>query len=236
MTPHDIQKRRKEQSINRIAYYRCTKTMQHSNSVCTVNALNADAVERQVIEYLSVLSEQAEWGKVTVEELTPDQKEQVRSLEQEGIRLKASLNRLEREIDRLVRGVGQGTVSVQRLEQEMHRQQKEQKDLEAQYQVVQRQIQEHITREYDAEIVLQNLKDFRRVFAALLPKEQAEVLRCLVRDIVVYPDKLVFNIFELAEVETGSKLRKGWLPEHENCGQWRCLILVPGTAGTVKRP
>ncbi|MBP6605069.1 MAG: hypothetical protein KA240_05250 [Nitrospira sp.] len=34
MTPHDIQKRRKEQSINRIAYYRCTKTMQHSNSVC----------------------------------------------------------------------------------------------------------------------------------------------------------------------------------------------------------
>ena len=46
--------------------------------------------------------------KVTVEELTRYQKEQVRPLEQEAIRLKASLNRLEREIDRLVRGVGQG--------------------------------------------------------------------------------------------------------------------------------
>jgi chromosome segregation ATPase len=106
------------------------------------------------------LSQQAEWVKVTVEELNRDQKEQVRPLEQEAIRLKASLNRLEREIDRLVRGVGQGTVSVQRLEDEMRRQQQEQHSLETQYQAVQRQIQEHTAREYDSEVVLRNLKEF----------------------------------------------------------------------------
>ena len=50
--------------------------------------------------------------------------------------------------------MGQGTVSVQRLEQEMHRQHKEQRGLEAQYQAVQRQIQEQSAREYDSEIVL----------------------------------------------------------------------------------
>ena len=66
--------------------------MQHSNSVCTIKALNADAVERQVIEYLSTLSQQAEWVKVTVEELNRDQKEQVRPLEWEGIRRWAGLN------------------------------------------------------------------------------------------------------------------------------------------------
>ena len=125
MTPHDIQKRRKEQSINRIAYYRCTKTMQHSNSVCTIKAFNADTVERQVMEYLSTLSEPVEWVKMTVEELRRDQQERVRPMEQQAIRVRASVDRLEREIDRLVRGVGQGTVSVQRLEQEMHRQHKE---------------------------------------------------------------------------------------------------------------
>ncbi len=216
MTPHYTQKRRKDQSINRIAYYRCTKTMQHSNSICTIKALNADAVEHQVVEYLSTLSQQAEWVKVTVEELNRDQKEQVRPLEQETIRLKASLNRLEREIDRLVRGVGQGTVSVQRLEDEMRRQQQEQDSLETQYQAVQRQIQEHTAREYDSEVVLRNLKNFQRIFSALLPKEKMEVLRCLVRDIIVHPDKLVFNIFELAEVGTSSQERKGWLPGQDS--------------------
>ena len=216
MTPHYTQKRRKDQSINRIAYYRCTKTMHHNNGVCTVKALNANDIERQVIEYLAGLSQRAEWVKTTIEDLNRDQKQRVRPLEQEGIRLRAALDKLEREIDRLVRGVGQGTVSVQRLEQEMFRQQKEQQGLEAQYQAVQRQIQEQATREYDAEIVLRNLQDFQKVFAALLPQEQCEVLRCLVRDIVVYPDKLVFNIFELAEVGTSSQQRTGWLPGQDS--------------------
>ena len=224
MSPHYTQKRRKDQSINRIAYYRCTKTMQHSNSVCTIKALNADAVENQVVEYLSTLSQQAEWVKVTVEELNRDQKEQVRPLEQEAIRLKASLNRLEREIDRLVRGVGQGTVSVQRLEDEMRRQQQEQHSLETQYQAVQRQIQEHTAREYDSEVVLRNLQNFKRIFAALLPKEKMEILRCLVRDIIVHPDKLVFNIFELAEVRTSSQERKGWLPDTDEDRLWIATI------------
>jgi len=94
----------------------------------------------------------------------------------------------------------------------MRRQQQEQHSLETQYQAVQRQIQEHTAREYDSEVVLRNLKNFQRIFAALLPKEKMEVLRCLVRDIIVHPDKLVFNIFELAEVGTSSQERKGWLP------------------------
>lgn len=184
-----------------------------------------------MIEYLSTLSQQAEWVKVTVEELNRDQKEQVRPLEQEGIRLKAGLNRLEREIDRLVRGVGQGTVSVQRLEDEMRRQQQEQHSLEAQYQAVQRQIQEHSAREYDSEIVLRNLKDFQRIFSALLPKEQMEVLRCLVRDIIVHPDKLVFNIFELAEVGTSSQERKGWLPMADQTEHWQYAVRISTLKG-----
>ena len=108
----------------------------------------------------------------------------------------------------------------------MHRQHKEQQGLEAQYQTVQRQIQEHSAREYDSEIVLGNLKDFQRVFAALLPTEQMEVLRCLVRDIVVHPDKLIFNIFELAEVGTSSQQRKGWLPHSDESRHWSCSIRI----------
>ena len=45
-------------------------------------------------------------GQTTVEDINQDQKERVRPLEQEAIRLRAGIDSLEREIDRLVRGVG----------------------------------------------------------------------------------------------------------------------------------
>ena len=73
--------------------------MHHNNAVCTTKALNADSVERQVIEYLSTLSQQADWVRGNIEELNRDQKERVHPLEQVAIRLRASLDRLEREID-----------------------------------------------------------------------------------------------------------------------------------------
>ena len=212
MTPHYTQKRHKDGSIYRISYYRCTKTMHLNNGVCTIRHLNANQTERLVIQYLADLSQNADWVKGTVEDLNRDQKEKVRPLEQEAIRLRAKLDQLEREIDRFVRGVGQGTVSVQRLEQEMREREKGRLALEAQYEDVQRQICEQVARDYDAEIVLRNLRDFRKVFDALAPQEQAQVLRCLIRDIIAYPDKLVLNIFELAELTPGSQQRTNWLP------------------------
>jgi hypothetical protein len=74
-------------------------------------------------------------------------------------------------------------------------------------------VREQVVRDYDAEVILQNLHDFRKIYHALAPQEQAEVLRCLVRDIDIYPDKLHLNIFELAELTPGSQKRIDWLPE-----------------------
>lgn len=65
-------------------------------------------------------------------------------------------------------------------------------------------------RDYNVEVVLRNMQDFRRIFDALAPQEQAEVLHYLVMDVIVYPNKLTFNIFELAELTPDSKKRKDW--------------------------
>ena len=216
MSPHYTQKRRKDGSIYRIAYYRCTKTMHLNNAECTIKHLNADHVERLVIQYLADLSQNAAWVNGTVEDLNRDQKEKVRPLEQEAIRLRAKLDQLEREIDRFVRGVGQGTISIKRLEQEMRDRENTRQSLEAQYTTVQRQISDQAGRDYDAEIILRNLKDFQRVFDALASPEQVEVLRCMVRDIIVHPDKLLLNIFELAELAPGSQKSIAWLPGQDS--------------------
>lgn len=50
----------------------------------------------------------APWVQTTVEDINQDQKERVRLLEHEAIRLRAGIDSLEREIDRWVRGLGQG--------------------------------------------------------------------------------------------------------------------------------
>ena len=216
MTPHYTQKRRRDGSVSRIAYYRCTKTMHKSTHMCTIKSLNANDIERVVVQHVMKLCQNSGLVNMTIEELNRDQKEKLKPLEQEAIRLRARLDELEREIDRFIRALGQGTISVKRLEQEMRQREKDREALQVQYDHVQRTMQEQAGRDYDAEVVLQNLQDFQKIYHALAPQEQAEVLRCLVRDIDVYPDKLLLNIFELAELTSGSQKRIDWLPGQDS--------------------
>lgn len=56
-----------------------------------------------------------------------------------------------------------------------------------------------------------NLRDFRKVFHALTPPEQTEALQCMLKQITVYPEKLVLDVYELADFSGGSKNRANWL-------------------------
>jgi site-specific DNA recombinase len=216
MTPHYTQKRRKDGSVNRIAYYRCTKTMHQSTKVCTINSMNAAHIEKQVADYLMRLCQDSSFVDLTIQELNRDQEEKLKPLQQEEIRLRARLDEVEREVERFVRALGQGTILVKRLEREILQREKDKEAIQVQYDSVQQKLREHAARDYDSEIVLKSLQDFGKVFDALARQEQAEVLRCLIRDIVAYPDKLLMNIFELAQLTPGSQKRKDWLPGQDS--------------------
>ena len=217
MSPHYTQKRHKDGSVYRISYYRCTKTMHHNNQVCTIKHLNAETVERAVVQFLIDLSRHADFVTMTTEALNRDHQEKARPLEQEAIRLSARMDELEREIGRFVQAVGQGTITVKRLDQEVQQREQDKALLQAQYDAIQAQRHEQLTRDYDAEVVIRHLQDFEKVFHALTPQEQREVLSCLVQSVHVHPDKWVFDIFELPEYLTiGSQLRKDWLPGQDS--------------------
>ena len=66
--------------------------------------------------------------------------------------------------------------------------------------------------DYNADLVKQNLRDFRKVFHALTPTEQAEALQCMLKQITVFPEKLVLDVYELADFARGSQNRASWLP------------------------
>ena len=137
-------------------------------------------------------------------------------MEREAVCLSTGLDELEREIGRYVRALGQGTITLKCLEQEVQQREKDKGALQIQYDGLQRKIRERAIGEYDVDILMRNLQDFQEVFHALAPQKQAKVLQCLVKDVIAYPDKLVLNIFELADVAPGSQQGKDWLPGQDS--------------------
>jgi site-specific DNA recombinase len=118
-TPHYTQKRHKDGSVYRIPYYCCTKTMHFDNSVCRVKHINADIVERTVVQKLSDLSQNEAFLKTSVEELNGDLKQKTEPLEREASQIKKRLGEIDGEIGRYIKALGQGKLSIERLEAEI---------------------------------------------------------------------------------------------------------------------
>jgi len=108
MTPHYTQKKHKDGSVYRIPYYRCTKTMHFDNSACSVKHVNADHLERTIIEKLAELSKNEAYLKMTVEELNGDLERKVEPLEKEAERIKKRLQEIEQRNKALRQSLGAG--------------------------------------------------------------------------------------------------------------------------------
>jgi len=175
MTPHYTQKKHKDGSVYRIPYYRCTKTMHFDNSACSVKHVNADHLERTIIEKLAELSKNEAYLKMTVEELNGDLERKVEPLEKEAERIKKRLQEIEQEIRRYVKALGQGTISIERLETEISALEVDKHALQKQWDDLERKINESASRDFNAEVLQRTLRDFQAVFSALNPPEQLEV-------------------------------------------------------------
>jgi site-specific DNA recombinase len=211
MSPHYAQKRRKDGSIHRTSYYRCTRTMRFDNSVCRIKQMNADQTESAVIENLYDLTQNEATLDASIQELNRDLQGKIAPLQKEASEVKARLAELETEIDRFMQALGKGTISVERLEKELEQRETSRKTLQIRYDDLQQKINEDAAYDYNAELVKHNLRDFRKVFHALKPPEQTEALQCMLKQITVFPEKLVLDVYEMADFSRGSKDREKWL-------------------------
>ena len=89
---------------------------------------------------------------------------------------------------------------------------KERESLQVQLDELERKINESSIRDYDVELLLRTLRDFRAAFTALTSPEQTEALQCVLEGVTVHPQKLALEIFELEEFHPSSQNRKEWLP------------------------
>ena len=211
LSPHYSQKRRKDGSVHRVSYYRCTSTMKYDNRACHIKQLNADQAEATVVENLYALAQNEAAVEATVEELNNDLKGRVQPLEQEAGEIQKRLSELESEIDRFVQALGKGTISVERLEKEIKQRQADQQALRLRSDQLQQSVREQTASDCNVELIKRNLREFRGVFRALTPEEQQQTLQCLLKQITVLPDKLVLEVYELADFAKGSTNRSNWL-------------------------
>jgi chromosome segregation ATPase len=99
----------------------------------------------------------------------------VEPLEKEAERIKKRLQEIEQEIRRYVKALGQGTISIERLETEISALEVDKHALQKQWDDLERKINESASRDFNAEVLQRTLRDFQAVFSALNPPEQLEV-------------------------------------------------------------
>ncbi len=160
------------------------------------------------------LSQNEAFLKISVEELNGDLKRKTESLETEAGEIRKQLTEIEAEIGLYVKALGQGKLSIARLEAEIAALEIDKYALQLQGDDLQRRINESAARDYNAELLQRTLRDFRSAFAALTAPEKSEALQCVVKSVTVHPQKLdLGRVFELQEFLPGSQNRKEWLPE-----------------------
>ena len=212
MDAYDNHSARTAGTVQRTPYYRCTRTMKFNTRVCAIKQMNADQAEAVVIENLCELSQNEQALDATIQELNRDLKSKFAPLERKAATLKARLAEIDTEIDRFVHALGKGKISVDRLENEMSQREADKKALQLRYADLQQKINEEAAYDYNATLVKQNLREFRNVFQALTADEKAEALQCLLKQITVYPERIVLDVYELTDFARGSTLRSKWLP------------------------
>ena len=126
------------------------------------------------------------------------------------------INEIEQEIGCYVKALGQGKLSIERLEEEIGALETNKRVLQDELGSLEQRINESTARDYNAEVLQRTLHDFRTAFAGLTAAEQSEALQCVLKSVVVHPQKLALEVFELDEFIPGSQNRKVWLPGQDS--------------------
>ena len=161
---------------------------------------------------LCELSQNEAYVKSSIAELNSDLQQKIEPLEREARQLRKRLSEIEQEIDHDVKALGQGKLSIERLEAQIGLLEADGRTLKAELFECERKINESASRDYNVELLQRSLHDFRTTFTNLRPTEQYEALQCILKGVTVQRNKLALEIFELEQFQPSSQKREEWLP------------------------
>ncbi len=221
MTPHYTLKHRKDGSTHAVCYYRCTKTTHFNNQSCKIRHINADFAENWVISSLTQVTYNDVYLETTIEEINKNLLGKTNNLEKEVDNLKKSLEEVESKIDRYVKAIGEGTTTAKLIEKEIKVLTEDKRKLEIQYEAAQIDFNSQAMAAFDVQLIKESLKSFRDSFGALTTEEKAQTLQKFLKTILVYPEKMSLDVYELPTFSVGSQKRLKWLPGLDS--NWRTI-------------
>ena len=216
MTPHYTQKRRKDGSVNRIPYYRCSKTMHYNNRICSVKSINANEIEHLIADDLTELCQNERLLTKSIADLNSELQRRVEPMEKEAAEVRRSIAEIEEELQNYVKGLGKGVIAINRLEQELKIGESEKRMHQSRLDALVRQINDQAVSTFNIELVRQNLSSFQACFSALDSTERAEALQCILKEVLVERDQITLEIFELPEFAAGSQNRSIKYPRQDS--------------------
>src|SRR5262249_462661 len=171
MTPHYTKKKTKYEFRNYF-YYRCSRTMHHNNSICSIRQIPADRIERMVVHDIGRLISESPTLLRAIESANSERIPNLEPVKSELEILRKRLEENEREAERYTTALGKGKLSAHRLERALEKLEAQKTLLEARCLEIENRINEADLREFDHRLIQENLRKFHATFSTLTDHEK----------------------------------------------------------------
>ena len=219
MTPTYTQNRQRNGGQSRYTYYyRCTKTYKHDWKSCTIKTVNADKIERFVVDRLKAISQDEGAINRLIKKTNQEEEQRLSPLKQQERGLLDEIQEVEKKIKNLVDFLANISSAFDRekslqrfpsITKELENLENKKKVLEYDLEGVRLAVQKEAHEKFEAKIVLDILKDFAQDIEQIELPDKPYLFQQLIKSITYGREKIGVDIFYLPE---------GYLP---NMGQIR---------------
>jgi len=190
-------------------YYKCTRVMHRDKYACPSKPLSAREFESAIIEKIKELSQDRNQLEETLKNANLIAQKELEPLREKKILLEKAKREKEEEIRRLIKAIKVGSLEIEAIEEELKRLEEEKKSLERQIEELNIYIRREESKLIDIDIVQRTYQGFNQVFPNLPPKEKHQLLQLIIKELVVFENRVKVGLYEIPELALSIQNTKG---------------------------
>ncbi len=204
MTPHDTVKKKRSYH-----YYQCSALDHRGKDACSLQRISADLVEPVVIQAIREFSRRPAFVRQVVAEVNRAVQEALPKLQRKRARMLRSKSDIGSEVKKIIDAFVVGTHVSRAIQARIDELDQQLAATDLEIKQVDDQIRQEENRTVNAQIVVEILAQFDRVWDAMTPAEQKDLVRLLVNQIVYDGQTIKVAIIEGKEIEKALPRKPG---------------------------